>query len=109
MMGQAVGQGVPDSAIVLEERSTNTYQNVVYVDDILRDHRWRTILLVSSPYHMRRATLVWRKVAPEVTVIHTPPPRSQFYDRGRGATLDQVRGIVQEYAAIAAYWRRGWL
>ena len=109
MMAQAVGQGVPASAIVLEERSTNTYQNVVYVDDILRDHRWRTILLVSSPYHMRRATLVWRKVAPEVTVIHTPPPRSQFYDRGRGATLDQVRGIVQEYAAIAAYWRRGWL
>ena len=109
MQAQAIGQGVPASTIVLEERSTNTYQNVVYVNDILRDHHWRTILLVSSPYHMRRATLVWRKVAPEVTVIHTPPPRSQFYDHGRGATFEQVWGIVHEYVAILAYWRRGWL
>jgi uncharacterized SAM-binding protein YcdF (DUF218 family) len=109
MLAQAIGQGVPASAILLEERSTNTYQNVVYVNDILRDRHWRTILLVSSPYHMRRATLVWRKAAPEVTVIHTPPPRSQFYDHGRGATFEQVWGIVHEYVAILAYWRRGWL
>jgi uncharacterized SAM-binding protein YcdF (DUF218 family) len=109
MRAQAIGQGVPPSAIVLEERSINTYQNVAYVNDILRDHHWRTILLVSSPYHMRRATLVWRKVAPEVTVIHTPPPRSQFYDHARGATFEQMWGIVHEYVAIAAYWRRGWL
>ena len=34
------------------------------VDDILRDHHWNSILLVSSPYHMKRALLVWRKVAP---------------------------------------------
>ena len=28
---------------------------------ILRDHHWRRILLVSSPYHMRRALMVWRE------------------------------------------------
>ena len=32
-----------------------------------------------------------------------------FYDHTRGATLEQVRGILQEYLAIFAYWRRGWL
>ncbi len=105
----AVDQGVPAAAIVLEERATNTYQNVKFVDDILRDHRWRRILLVSSPYHMRRALMVWRKQAPEVDVVPTPPPQSQFYDHTRGATLEQVRGILQEYVAIFAYWRRGWL
>jgi len=36
-------------------------------------------------------------------------PQSQFYDHGRGATFDQARGILQEYLAIFAYWRRGWL
>jgi len=82
---------------------------VTNVHDILRDHGWRTILLVSSPYHMRRALLVWEKAAPEISVVPTPPPQSQFYDHGRGATLEQLRGIVQEYLAIAAYWRRGWI
>jgi uncharacterized SAM-binding protein YcdF (DUF218 family) len=109
MRALAIDQGVPASAIVLEERSTNTFQNVQYVDDILRDHHWQRILLVSSPYHMRRALLVWRKQAPSVVVVPAPSAQSQFYDHTRGATLDQVRGILQEYLAIFAYWRRGWL
>jgi uncharacterized SAM-binding protein YcdF (DUF218 family)/glycosyltransferase involved in cell wall biosynthesis len=109
MRALAADQGVPPSAIVLEERATNTYQNVTFVADILRDHQWRRILLVSSPYHMRRAQMVWRKQAPDVTVVPTPVTQSQFYDHGRGATFEQVRGILQEYLAIFGYWRRGWL
>jgi len=109
MRALAVDQGVPASAILLEQRSTNTYQMVKFVEAILREHRWKRILLVSSPYHMRRALLVWQKQAPDVTVLPTPVPRSQFYEHARGATLEQVRGILQEYVAILGYWRRGWV
>lgn len=109
MRALAVDQGIPAGSIVLEVRATNTYQNVRFVDEILRDHRWQRILLVSSPYHMRRALMVWWKQAPDVKVVPTPVPQSQFYDHARGATLEQVRGILQEYFAIFAYWRRGWL
>ena len=109
MRAMAIDQGVPDSAIMLEQRATNTFQNVKFVDDILRDRRWTRILLVSSPYHMRRAVLVWRKQAPSVQVVPTPVLQSQFYDHTRGANLEQVRGIIQEYMAILGYWRRGWL
>ncbi len=109
MRAQALGQGVPASAIVLEERATNTYQNVTFVNDILRERRWTSILLVSSPYHMRRATMVWRRLAPDVRVVPVPPPQTQFYDHARGASLEQVGGILWEYVAIAAYWRQGWL
>jgi uncharacterized SAM-binding protein YcdF (DUF218 family)/glycosyltransferase involved in cell wall biosynthesis len=109
MRALAIDQGVPDSAIVLEQRATNTLQNVKFVNDILRDRHWTRILLVSSPYHMRRALLVWKKQAPEVQVVPTPVEQSQFYDHSRGANLEQVRGIIQEYLAILGYWRRGWL
>jgi uncharacterized SAM-binding protein YcdF (DUF218 family)/glycosyltransferase involved in cell wall biosynthesis len=109
MRAMAIDQGVPDSAIMLEQRATNTLQNVKFVDDILRDRHWTRILLVSSPYHMRRAVMVWRKQAPEVQVVPTPVEQSQFYDHARGANLEQVRGIFQEYMAIFGYWRRGWL
>ena len=109
MRDLAIAQGVPPSAIALEERSTNTYQNVTFVNEILRDHKWRSILLVSSPYHMRRATMVWHKLAPEVAVTPAPPPRSQFYDHIRGASFDQVRGILYEYLAILGYWKNGWV
>lgn len=109
MRDLALAQGIPAERIVLEQQATNTHENVAFVDAILREHQWTSILLVSSPYHMRRAMLVWRKVAPVVTVTPTPPDQSQFYDHTRGATLEQVRGILQEYLAIVGYWRRGWI
>ena len=105
----AIAHGVPESAIVLETQAANTRQNVQYVADILGRHQWRSILLVSSPYHMRRAVLTWRKVAPDVTVIAIPVPGSQFYAHGVGASLEQIRGILHEYLAIVAYYWRGWI
>jgi uncharacterized SAM-binding protein YcdF (DUF218 family) len=109
MRALAIDQGIPPAAIVVEDRSINTYQNVTFVEKILHDRHWTSVLLVSSPYHMRRALLVWRKVAPEVRVIPTPALRSQFYDHTRGASLEQVGGILHEYLAILGYWRRGWI
>ena len=43
---------------------------------------------------MRRALLVWRRAAPDIDVTPTPVPQSQFYAHQRGASLDQIRGLV---------------
>jgi uncharacterized SAM-binding protein YcdF (DUF218 family)/glycosyltransferase involved in cell wall biosynthesis len=109
MRDLAIAQGVPAGAIALEQHAKNTYENVKFVNEVLREHRWRSILLVSSPYHMRRALMVWRKQAPDVMVTPTPPPRSQFYDHVRGASLEQIRGVLYEYLAILGYWQKGWV
>ena len=109
MRDLAISLGVPRSAIVLETNGVNTYDDVIRVRDVLRAQRWRRILLVSSPYHMRRSVLVWRRQAPEVDVVPTPVRQSQFYTHDTGASLDQLRGLAREYGALAVYWWRGWL
>jgi uncharacterized SAM-binding protein YcdF (DUF218 family) len=108
MMKQiAMANGVPDTAIILEDRATNTYENVAYTRDLLATNGWRRIALVSSPYHMRRALMTWRKVAPDVDVVPTPPESSLFYVHRRGASLEQIRGLLQEYLGIVFYWSTG--
>ena len=109
MRAVAVANGVPPEAIVLENQAVNTYENVARTRRILDQQGWRRVLLVSSPYHMRRAMLTWEKVAPHIEVIPTPPPESQFYAHETGASLEQIRAILHEYGAIVAYWRRGWI
>ena len=109
MRAAAIEQGVPAAAIELERRSTNTHENVEYTADIIRRHEWHSMLLITSPYHMRRALLVWHKVAPAIEVVPAPPPRSQFYDHTRGASFAQIEAIAHEYAAIVDYWFRGWI
>jgi uncharacterized SAM-binding protein YcdF (DUF218 family) len=109
MKAVAVANGVPADAIVLEEAATNTRENILFTKQILEAHGWRRVLLVSSPYHMRRATLAWHRLAPEIEVTATPVPESQFYSHERGASLEQIRGLVHELAAIVQYWWRGWI
>jgi len=100
----AIANGVPAEAIILEERAANTYENVEFTNQILRERGWRRIVLVSSPYHMRRAMMTWHKVAPDVGVVATPPENSLFYAHRRGASLEQIQGLAQEYAGIVYYW-----
>ena len=109
MRDLAAAHGVPPDAIILETRATNTYENVVFVHRILAERGWRDILLVSSPYHMRRAVWTWRKVAPGVSVVPVPVSFSAFYARDRGASAAQIGSLLHEYAGIVRYWQRGWL
>ena len=109
MRAVAIERGVPATAIVLETDSANTHQNVTLTDAILRREGWRRVLLVSSPYHMRRALLTWRRASPGIDVVPEPVRSSQFYAHERGATLTQIRGILTEYAAILDYWWKGWI
>lgn len=107
MKGIAIANGVPADAIILEKRPTNTIEYVTYTRDILAANGWRRIALVSSPYHMRRALMTWHKVAPDVDVAATPPQNSIFYTHRRGASLEQIRGLLQEYVGIVYYWWAG--
>jgi uncharacterized SAM-binding protein YcdF (DUF218 family) len=109
MRDLAMAHGVPSEAIVLETRAANTYENVVFVHRILGDRGWTDILLVSSPYHMRRAVWTWRKVAPGIGVVPIPVRFSEFYAHNRGASAAQIGSLIHEYAGIVRYWQRGWL
>lgn len=109
MRALAIAQGIPADAVLLETHASNTYENVVLTRAILAAHDWRSILLVSSPYHMKRAVAVWRKVAPEIAVVPEPATRSQFYAHDRGASLTQVLGVFWEYVALVNYWWKGWI
>ena len=119
MKALAVSLGVPAEAIILEDRAKNTYENVKFSEKILEDNKWNAVLLVSSPYHMRRVSLVFEKTGKKIKVAYTPIPRSSFYghktdnfySQGDWKQIDpkQVEGILREYSAIAYYWWKGYI
>ncbi len=48
-------KGVPSRAILLEERSRSTWENIVNTSAICRAKGWMQIVVVSEPYHLWRA------------------------------------------------------
>ena len=105
----ALSMGVPEKNIILEQKANSAYENVKFTEKILDNEKWDTILLVSSPYNMARASLVFGKLADKRKVIYTPVPNSQFYDRKVGSRLQQLRAIFHEYLGILYYWWKGWI
>src|SRR5437879_13529642 len=101
MRALAAAQGVKGEDIILEAEAASTRENVLFVRTIAMRQGWRRVLLVSSPYHMRRAILTWRKLAPEIAVVPTPARQSRFYSHRFGSSIDQIHVIAWEYAALA--------
>jgi uncharacterized SAM-binding protein YcdF (DUF218 family) len=48
-------QGVPDEAILLEEQSHSTWENIANTTAICRARGWNQVVVVSEPYHLWRA------------------------------------------------------
>jgi uncharacterized SAM-binding protein YcdF (DUF218 family) len=99
---QAKNLGVPQEAILLEERSTTTRQNMLGAAAVVREHGWRSVALVTSASHMARALRVARRTLPEVTWIPVPVP-----DAGPASRIRKTR--LQEWAKLAWYGLRGWI
>lgn len=57
----AVSLGVPKEKILTEEAATNTLDNAKLVRDIIADKKFTKIILVTSPYHQRRASVAFGK------------------------------------------------
>lgn len=50
--------GVPTSAITLEEKAHDTVQNIQFSREIMQTNGWRTAILVSEPNHIKRAAFI---------------------------------------------------
>ncbi len=61
MKAIAVREGVPASAILVEEDSADTYENAQNTARIITNQNIKSIILVTSPYHQRRASIEFRR------------------------------------------------
>jgi uncharacterized SAM-binding protein YcdF (DUF218 family) len=88
-------EGVPASAIVLEEQARDTVGNIRYSRAIMQERGWRTAILVTEPHHIRRAEYIARDAGLTFTAApvtdspgwHTPSAR-------RDNLLRDVRALM---------------
>jgi uncharacterized SAM-binding protein YcdF (DUF218 family) len=71
----ALDKGVPAEAIFIENRSTNTGENILFTQKLLQEKGLdpQTFLLVQKPYMERRSYATFKKHWPEKKLIVTSP------------------------------------
>jgi uncharacterized SAM-binding protein YcdF (DUF218 family) len=55
--------GVPFEVLLFDDRSRNSYEEADNTAKLMREHRWKSVLVVSDPPHLRRLEMIWDRVA----------------------------------------------
>ncbi|MFI1761815.1 YdcF family protein [Streptomyces sp. NPDC020800] len=98
---RALQLGVPDAAVLLEPRATNTGENIEFTKAVLAgaDIKVSSVLLVSKPYEERRSYAMMRKLWAEVEVVCTSTPMDleEYADSIGDArmVIDMIVGALQ--------------
>ena len=110
----AFGMGVPADAILVENASTNTGENVLFTKRLLAERGLdpQRFIAVQKPYMERRTYATFKKVWPEKDVIVTSPQMSfdEYLERYSNGALsaDEVIGImVGDLQRIRLYPEKG--
>jgi uncharacterized SAM-binding protein YcdF (DUF218 family) len=110
---------IPDSAVILEPRSTNTAENIAFTSALLaRDfpdlafgRGLRRVIVVASPSRLRRVRLTLAHLQPNLTVIRRLPPvslESEWAAYGLQG-IDYIAHLAGELDRLVDYPAKGWI
>lgn len=72
------GEGVRSSnQVYLEKVSRNTLENAIFARELVSRHNVRSMLLITSRYHMKRSLLIFRNMLPRDIAIYPHPVASK--------------------------------
>jgi uncharacterized SAM-binding protein YcdF (DUF218 family) len=111
----ALSMGVPEEKILIENRSTNTGENVQFTKALLAEKGItpEKFILVQKPYMERRSYATFRKFWPEKDALVTSPQASfeeylDKYSNDELSTDDVISIMVGDLQRIKMYPEKGY-
>lgn len=103
----------PANALLLESGSTHTGENIRFLQLRATARHWplTNVVLVASPYRMRRVALTWRQQGPGGTYYCAPPATTFSQERELFARKgeDLIAHLPGELDRLTHYAERGWI
>jgi uncharacterized SAM-binding protein YcdF (DUF218 family) len=91
MAGAAAAQGIPPSAIFVETKADNTIQNACYSERIMHAHGWHSAEIVSSAYHLPRASMIFGRTSLDWRLHAAPPVQPGAEGSGADSALEILK------------------
>ncbi|MDD5383049.1 MAG: YdcF family protein [Candidatus Margulisbacteria bacterium] len=110
MKRQAEKMGIPGGAISLQDRSKSTLEDAEFSLPIVKGSGARSVILVTSPTHSRRALRVFKKVfsRERIRVVSCPARVTKFKLPRWWERHEDTQAVVSEYVALVFYFFKGY-
>lgn len=106
----AIAKGVPEEAILIENKSTNTGENIRFTQQLLKEQNLdpETFIVVQKPYMERRAYATFKKHWPDKELLVTSPQISFDAYPTKEISLEKVIHImVGDLQRVKLYYEKG--
>ncbi|CAF1138236.1 unnamed protein product [Didymodactylos carnosus] len=106
----ARGKGVPSSAILIENKSTNTGENIVFTQELLIKYKLspQTFIVIQKPYMERRSYATFKRHWPDRNIIVTSPRLSlEEYPCNEISMENVINFMVGHLQRIKIYPEKG--
>ena len=106
----ALEMGVPEEAILIENKSTNTGENILFTQQLLQKENLapKRFIVVQKPYMERRSFATFKKHWPEKELIVTSPQLSmQAYPTAEITLGEVIHIMVGDLQRIKVYPEKG--
>ena len=103
---------VPDEAIIpLEEIARSTHHEAVESRDLMLERGWRRAILVTDPFHTRRAVMAFRSVwqPAGLEILASPADGSKHRVEHWWRDPNRANKVIQEYVKFPYYLLAGQL
>lgn len=100
------GLGVPNSAVFTSDRVVeSTVEEAIVVKDFVEKRGYRSLILITSPTHSKRAWRTFKKVFGEndIRILMRPTHYSSFSPEDWWKKRRYVRGVIIEYQKLIYY------
>lgn len=107
--GRDLKRGVDTSRIILDVESKSTLDNAVNVKKIIEAKEFKSLILVTSNYHIKRASTIFRKAIKEDVAIYKYPVGGPNFRTDRWwSDFNSVRLVLNEYYKYCWFqiWQR---
>ncbi|MBD3303583.1 YdcF family protein [Candidatus Woesearchaeota archaeon] len=106
----AIKLGVPKEKIIIENKSTNTGENIIFTMKILEAKKLSpdSFIVVQKPYMERRAFATFKKHLPDKKILVTSPQISfEDYPNGKISKDDMINIMAGDLQRIEIYPEKG--
>jgi len=97
--------GVPREALILENQAKTTHENATHVKAVVSSMGFKSAIVVSSSYHMRRARMIFNKVfdGTDVKLLYSPVRDIDYLDGSWWKYPEKRINVFSEYAKLIYY------
>lgn len=115
MKNHAIKLGVDEDKILIDDKASTTNENAAFTAEIIEEHNFKSVIVVTSDYHTRRSKLAMEKAlentlidGEKVSVSVTPSKEEKFTTKW-WTSGNSVLMVISEYLKLAGYWVKGYI